>query len=84
MSLYKNLDEDEMGKFSQLPWWLHVEKLSSENKKMEREGIRNEPEHVEDLSVRVNSYKNIRHGHKLKVCIFGIREVDLRLPDGFD
>ena len=43
-----------------------------------------EPQNVKNFSIRVNPDQQVGHRHKLKVSLLGIREENLRLPDGLD
>ena len=42
------------------------------------------PQHVENLTPRVNPDQNVWDSHVLELCVLGVGEVHLRLPDGLD
>lgn len=42
------------------------------------------PEHIQYFSIRVYPDEHIRYGDELELCVFCIRKVHFRFPDGFD
>ncbi len=42
------------------------------------------PQHVENISIGLDSQQYVGHRHVLEFALFSVGEVDFRLPDGLD